>query len=151
MCSSVWAQWDYKPGLRVAEDVSVDCVLLPVDFWREQTLTAGWSIPRVFSLIASASFNRLAASLYLFWSLQKRRKKSGSFHLILPSSFRWRKTSHGLNFTHRYTSANIFSMVATSGWVWPDDFSRSSKACWDVSEITWLHLIGSRLNKTNLN
>lgn len=32
-------------------------------------LTAGWSIPRVFSLIASASFNRLAASLYLFWSL----------------------------------------------------------------------------------
>ena len=28
--------------------------------------TAGWFSPRVFSLILSASFNRLAASLYLF-------------------------------------------------------------------------------------
>ena len=33
------------------------------------SLTAGWSIPRVFSLIANASFSRFAASLYLFWSL----------------------------------------------------------------------------------
>lgn len=29
-------------------------------------LTAGWSRPRVFSLMARASFSRLAASLYLF-------------------------------------------------------------------------------------
>lgn len=38
---------------------------------------------------------------------------------------------HG-NSPHLYTSASIFSMVATSGCVWPEDFSRSSKACWDI-------------------
>ena len=34
--------------------------------------TAGWSSPSVFSLIVSASWSKLAASLYLFWSLQKQ-------------------------------------------------------------------------------
>lgn len=38
-------------------------------------LTAGWSLPRVFSLMARASFSRLAASLYLFWSLTDRSKQ----------------------------------------------------------------------------
>lgn len=33
------------------------------------TLTAGWSLPRVFSRIERASLSRWAASLYLFWSL----------------------------------------------------------------------------------
>lgn len=42
--------------------------------------------------------------------------------------------------THLYTSANMFSMVATSGWVWPDDFSRSSRACGDISSS--VHTIG---------
>lgn len=27
----------------------------------------------------------------------------------------------------------MLSMVATSGWVWPEDFSRSSKACGDTT------------------
>lgn len=36
------------------------------------------------------------------------------------------------NWHHLYTSASILSMVATSGWVWPEDFSRSSKACGDT-------------------
>lgn len=35
-----------------------------------EPLTAGWSLPSVFSRMAKASFSRLAASLYLFWSLQ---------------------------------------------------------------------------------
>lgn len=47
------------------------------------------------------------------------------------------------SWTHLYTSASIFSMVATSGWVWPEDFSRSSKACWDISSNTWFGFIGS--------
>lgn len=38
-------------------------------------LTAGWSRPRVFSLMARASFSRLAASLYLFWSLTEKTGK----------------------------------------------------------------------------
>lgn len=46
-------------------------------------LTAGWSIPRVFSLIASASFSRLAASLYLFWSLKSETKEIRR-HRFLP-------------------------------------------------------------------
>lgn len=33
------------------------------------SLTAGWSFPSVFSLMARASLSRWAASLYLFWSL----------------------------------------------------------------------------------
>lgn len=33
------------------------------------SLTAGWSLPRVFSRMARASLSRWAASLYLFWSL----------------------------------------------------------------------------------
>lgn len=32
--------------------------------------TAGWFSPRHFSRICNASFNKLAASLYLFWSLK---------------------------------------------------------------------------------
>lgn len=41
--------------------------------WLEEASihTAGWSLPRVFSRIARASFRRLAASLYLFWSLNQ--------------------------------------------------------------------------------
>lgn len=35
----------------------------------EASLTAGWSLPRVFSRMARASLSRWAASLYLFWSL----------------------------------------------------------------------------------
>ncbi len=38
-----------------------------------RVLTAGWSLPRVFSLMDSASLRRLAASLYLFWSLKSRK------------------------------------------------------------------------------
>lgn len=38
-----------------------------------RVLTAGWSLPRVFSLMASASLRRFAASLYLFWSLKSRK------------------------------------------------------------------------------
>ncbi len=38
-----------------------------------RVLTAGWSLPRVFSLMDSASLRRLAASLYLFWSLKGRK------------------------------------------------------------------------------
>ena len=37
--------------------------------------TAGWSFPRVFSLMASASFRRWAASLYLFWSLAAQTQR----------------------------------------------------------------------------
>lgn len=48
---------------------------------------------------------------------------------------------HG-NRPHLYTSASIFSMVATSGWVWPEDFSRSSKACWHIeSPVNSLKII----------
>lgn len=36
-------------------------------------LTAGWSLPSVFSRIARASLRRCAASLYLFWSLRAGR------------------------------------------------------------------------------
>lgn len=42
-------------------------------------LTAGWSLPRVFSLMANASLRRFAASLYLFWSLESRKH----FHINL--------------------------------------------------------------------
>ena len=41
-------------------------------FIKDNVLTAGWFSPNVFSLIAKASFNKLAASLYLFWSLEKQ-------------------------------------------------------------------------------
>lgn len=37
------------------------------------TLTAGWSRPNVFSLMPKASFSRLAASLYLPWSLKMKQ------------------------------------------------------------------------------
>lgn len=51
-------------------------------------LTAGWSRPRVFSLMARASFSRLAASLYLFWSLTE---KTGKHRLRSTAKivFRW--------------------------------------------------------------
>lgn len=42
-------------------------------------LTAGWSLPRVFSRMANASLRRFAASLYLFWSLESRKH----FHINL--------------------------------------------------------------------
>ena len=41
----------------------------------KRRLTAGWFSPKVFSRILSASFNRLAASLYLFWSLIQFKNK----------------------------------------------------------------------------
>ena len=51
------------------------CDLGPAGTWElqgageEASLTAGWSLPRVFSRMARASLSRWAASLYLFWSL----------------------------------------------------------------------------------
>lgn len=69
--------WDC-PGLQTTEDKNVDPFrqinhtasvprgaedTLPTD---GDALTAGWSRPSVFSLMARASFSRLAASLYLF-------------------------------------------------------------------------------------
>lgn len=46
-----------------------------------QVLTAGWSLPRVFSLMARASFSRLAASLYLFWSLAGHTEQTHSVRM----------------------------------------------------------------------
>ena len=48
--------------------------------------TAGWFSPRVFSLMASASLSRFAASLYLFWSLYTRARM---FSMVATSGWSW--------------------------------------------------------------
>lgn len=48
----------------------------------------------------------------------------------LPCIKQWDKPERtNIASIYLYTRARMFSIVATSGWSWPDVFSRSSKAC----------------------
>ena len=95
--------------------------------------TAGWLPPSVFSLIDNASFSKLAASRYLFWSRYTekniRKKSIINRHTQIESPKLIHRESDRSEIFFYKPSANIFSIVATSGWSLPDVRSRSSKAC----------------------
>lgn len=72
---SIYTQYTHTQHRQTVFPCNVESTLMRAG----QVLTAGWSLPRVFSLMANASLRRFAASLYLFWSLESGKH----FHINL--------------------------------------------------------------------